>query len=739
MRTPFCVSFLLVAAVCFPCWAQQRNAVPRADGSIPFHTVVSATHSRMSEASARSEATGGTLAINPGGVLNAASLAAGAAVSPGSIVTVQGSFPGLSPASVSTSPLPTALGLLQMRFDTQVSAPLFFISDNQVNIQVPWELGGKTKSSLTAGFYTAFVFTMSQPETVTIAPFAPGLFSVNGLGTGQGSILNAAFEVVDTHNPAVAGSTMLRIYCTGLGAVTNPPASGSPALATTLSTTTTAPTVTIGGAAANVLFSGLTPGFVGLYEVDVTVPAGSTTGNDVPVVLTIGGAVSNTVTVAVSTTPAPQTPVITSVDPVPAEPAALITIHGSGFGNEAPYSRGSGFFAVADLTARWNFAGNFNGNVVSWTDTQIQVTCGSLAAPCELTAGDELSISVANAETGAGPASYRVPVGNLKLVWSDEFNGAANTLPNGANWTYDLGHGYNGWGNNELEAYTNSVDNAHMDGQGNLVIRAIKNGDSYTSARLLTQNRFAFEHGRVEARIKIPAGQGIWPAFWMLGTNITTVNWPQCGEVDIMENIGREPNIVHGTLHGPGNYGSGVGAPFSLPGGARFADDFHTFVVQWSAEGVNFYVDGNLYEAASPASIPSGAQWVFDHPFFLLLNVAVGGGWPGNPDSSTVFPQEMLVDYVRVYQELPAFTLSSWSSSIGSAAATGTVGVSATTYSATWTAVSNVSWITVTSGASGNGNGTMGYSVQANTATGASARTGTITIAGQTFAVNQSN
>ncbi len=364
------------------------------------------------------------------------------------------------------------------------------------------------------------------------------------------------------------------------------------------------------------------------------------------------------------------------------------------------------------------------------------MTCGSLAAPCKLTAGDELVISVTNAETGAGPASYRVPVGNLKLVWSDEFNGAANALPNGANWTYNLGGG--GWGNQELEVYTNSPDNAHMDGQGNLVIRAIKNGNSYTSARLLTQNRFAFEHGRVEARIKIPAGQGIWPAFWMLGDTINTAGWPLCGEVDIMENIGKEPTIVHGTMHGPGySGGSGIGAPYSLPGGARFADDFHTFVVQWSTAGVNFYVDGNLYKTTTPASIPSGTQWVFDHPFFLLLNVAVGGGWPGNPDSTTVFPQEMLVDYVRVYQELPAFTLSSWSSSIAAAAATGTVGVSATTYSATWTAVSNASWITVTSGASGNGNGTVGYSVQANSTK--QARNGTIAIAGQTFTVNQSN
>ncbi len=316
MRTHFCVSFLLVATVCAPGWAQQRNAVPRADSSIPFHTVVSGTHARITEANAQADATSGTLAITPGGVLNSASLAAGAPVAPGSIVTVQGSFPGLSPTSVSTSPLPNALALLSLRFDGQVSAPLFFVSDGQVNIQVPWELGGKTKSSLTAVFSLAGGNQTSQPETVNIAPFAPGLFSVNGQGTGQGSILNAAYEVVDAHNPAVAGSTMLRIFCTGLGAVTNPPASGSPALATTLSTTATVPTVTIGGAAANVLFSGLTPGFVGLYEVDVTVPASAATGNDVPVVLTIGGAVSNTVTVAVSTTPAPQTPVITSVDPV---------------------------------------------------------------------------------------------------------------------------------------------------------------------------------------------------------------------------------------------------------------------------------------------------------------------------------------------------------------------------------------------------------------------------------------
>ena len=145
------------------------------------------------------------------------------------------------------------------------------------------------------------------------------------------------------------------------------------------------------------------------------------------------------------------------------------------------------------------------------------------------------------------------------------------------------------------------------------------------------------------------AGQGIWPAFWLLGNDVGTVGWPTCGEIDIMENIGKEPSIVHGTIHGPGySGGASIGAPYTLPSG-KFADDFHVFSIEWTPDTIRFYVDGALYETRTKAELPGGSKWVFDHPFFVLLNVAVGGNWPGNPDATTVFPQKLLVDYVRVY------------------------------------------------------------------------------------------
>lgn len=239
----------------------------------------------------------------------------------------------------------------------------------------------------------------------------------------------------------------------------------------------------------------------------------------------------------------------------------------------------------------------------------------------------------------------------MNLAWSDEFNGPRGTLPDPARWTYDLGAG--GWGNHELETYTNSADNASLDGDGHLVIRAIRSGSAYTSARLKTKSRFEFQYGRVEARIKVPYGQGIWPAFWMLGNDIDSNGWPRCGEVDIMENIGKEPGTVHGTVHGPGySGGAGRGAPFNLRPG-RFADDFHLYAIEWSPNSIDFFVDNQRYFVITPANLPDGTRWVFDHPFFLLLNLAVGGDWPGNPDATTVFPQEMLIDYVRVYAPAP--------------------------------------------------------------------------------------
>ena len=714
-------------AFCVAGSGQQRDAAARADRPTPFHTVVSGTDARATASALRPDLVSIPPGITKAGVLNSANPVPGAALAPGSLVTVQGDFPGIPAASITASPLRTAIEGFSIQFTgpsvTPMNAPLFYVSRHQVDIQIPWELAGKNQAALVASVTGGFV---SSPEYILLAPFAPGLFSMDGLGSGQGAILDDAYEVVDTHHPAVAGSTLVRVYCTGLGAVENQPRSGTAAPASPLAPTTTAPTLTVGGVAANVLFSGLVPGFIGLYEVDATVPATAPVGDAVPVSLTIGGVVSNSVTIAVATTAAVQTPVITSVDPVAASPAASIVIHGHGFGNETVYGRSAAKLSLSDSTAKWS--GNFNLSVISWTDTEIQAQCSG----CNLNAGDQLTVSVNNAETNAGPASYIIPVGALQIVWSDEFNGVAGAKPDPAKWTYDLGG--NGWGNGESEVYTDSADNAHTDGQGNLDIHVISSGNGYTSARLKTQGRFAVEHGRIEARMKIPAGQGIWPAFWMLGTNITTVNWPQCGEIDIMENIGKEPNIVHGSMHGPGYSG---GSPItSSYSGPRFSDDFHTFAVQWSATAVKFYVDGNLYQTVTPGSIPAGTSWVFDNPFFLLLNVAVGGGWPGYPDKTSTFPQDMLVDYVRVYQEVPTFTLNPWSASLSAAASSGTLAVTSSAYGAAWSAVSNASWITVTT-ASGNGNGSVAYAVQANTTH--AARSGTITVAGQTFTVNQSN
>jgi beta-glucanase (GH16 family) len=240
-------------------------------------------------------------------------------------------------------------------------------------------------------------------------------------------------------------------------------------------------------------------------------------------------------------------------------------------------------------------------------------------------------------------------------VWGDEFDAPDGARPDPARWVHDLGG--DGWGNLELQTYTDRVENAVVRG-GALVITARAErftgldglAREYTSARLKTKDRFARTHGRFEARIQIPRGQGLWPAFWMLGADIDGVGWPACGEIDIMENIGREPARIHGTLHGPGySGGDSLSASAPSPDGAPFADRFHVFAVEWEPGEIRWLLNGQAFASRRPADLPAGARWVFDHDFFLLLNVAVGGRWPGSPDSTTPFPQEMKVDYVRVY------------------------------------------------------------------------------------------
>jgi beta-glucanase (GH16 family) len=238
-----------------------------------------------------------------------------------------------------------------------------------------------------------------------------------------------------------------------------------------------------------------------------------------------------------------------------------------------------------------------------------------------------------------------------RLIWSDEFDGPAGAAPDPARWKFDVGG--DGWGNAELQHYTDRRENSALDGQGHLAITARREdfgGRSYTSARLNSSGRFTQAYGRFEARIQVPTGRGIWPAFWMLGQDIGQVGWPTCGEIDIMEQAGSRPSENLGSLHGPGySGGSAITSRYRLPNAAVFSSDFHLFAVEWEEGVVRFYVDEMLYGTRTPADLPSGARWVFDHPFFIIVNLAVGGRFPGNPDQTTTFPQSVLIDHVRVY------------------------------------------------------------------------------------------
>ncbi len=244
----------------------------------------------------------------------------------------------------------------------------------------------------------------------------------------------------------------------------------------------------------------------------------------------------------------------------------------------------------------------------------------------------------------------KLPERSWQLVWSDDFEGEAGELPDPSKWTFDLGRGEDGWGNQELQSYTNNPENVSLDGEGNLVITALRDGNNFTSARIKTQGLFAQQYGRFEARLKTPYGPGLWPAFWMLGDNIETVGWPQSGEIDIMELRGQQPHIIHGSVHGPGySGGNPVSKSYTLTNG-RFDAEYHVFAIEWDEEKIDFFVDDFLYQRIRPADVPG--EWVFDQPFFILLNVAVGGNYVGFPTEQTPFPQKMIIDYVRVYEEV---------------------------------------------------------------------------------------
>ena len=236
-----------------------------------------------------------------------------------------------------------------------------------------------------------------------------------------------------------------------------------------------------------------------------------------------------------------------------------------------------------------------------------------------------------------------------ELVWQDEFEGTELDLEN---WTFDIGG--NGWGNQELQYYSDRPENVRVE-NGVLVIEAREekatfSGRPYSSARLKTQGLHAWQYGRIEARLKLPYGQGIWPAFWMLGDNLSQKGWPAAGEIDIMEFIGREPDHIYATVHAPGySGGSGVGSSLTVSADS-LRNDFRVYAIEWEENEIRWYLDDQQYFKLTPEQVPD--QWIFDHPFFIILNLAVGGRWPGYPDDTTEFPQFLYADYVRVYQKL---------------------------------------------------------------------------------------
>jgi beta-glucanase (GH16 family) len=294
--------------------------------------------------------------------------------------------------------------------------------------------------------------------------------------------------------------------------------------------------------------------------------------------------------------------------------------------------------------------------LVAWIGVHTVMTSWALTAVASqeaeqgTVAGNALAMAADTASGGAA-VKFDSQTGTSTYTFDDEFNGSSGSLPDVSHWNYDVGNGSDGWGNQELEYNTDDGSNSYLDGQGHLVIKAAKyNGTAYhcwngpcqyTSARLLTKNLFAQAYGHFEARIQMPNVQlGLWPAFWALGNDIDTVDWPQCGEIDIMENYGYD--AIEGSTHGP------------LPANDTAADKtlslinaWHTYAIDWSSTQISFSVDGVIYGTTTKAQ--SGANWVFDHPFFLILNMAVGGSGTGNTAPQQL-PASLLVDYVRVSQ-----------------------------------------------------------------------------------------
>jgi beta-glucanase (GH16 family) len=240
-------------------------------------------------------------------------------------------------------------------------------------------------------------------------------------------------------------------------------------------------------------------------------------------------------------------------------------------------------------------------------------------------------------------------VRDWQLVWEEEFEGPAGQLPDATKWNIQTGRGPNndGWGNNELQTYTDNPENISLDGSGNLLITARQ---GFSSGRINSKGLFEQAYGRFEARIKMPYGPGLWPAFWLLGNDIDVVDWPQCGEIDVVELRGQDPNVIAGTVHGPGYSGGGSIPRFFGFENDRFDVDFHLFAVEWGEDYVDYFMDDTLFGRITPDDVTG--EWVMDHPFYILMNVAVGGDYVGFPAPTTPFPQTMTVDYVKVYKEV---------------------------------------------------------------------------------------
>ena len=260
-----------------------------------------------------------------------------------------------------------------------------------------------------------------------------------------------------------------------------------------------------------------------------------------------------------------------------------------------------------------------------------------------------LSAVLAGGASACGRDDDSAP--SWRLVFGDEFTGPAGAPPDPTKSGFALGG--DGWGNQELQAYTDRPENVALDGAGSLVITARREplgGNSFTSGRIDSQGRFEQRYGRFEARLRLPVGRGFWPAFWMLGANLEQVGWPACGEIDIMEERGAQPWRVSGAAHGPGHSGGdAIIAGFEAPNHTPLSDDFHLYAVEWDAEELRFFVDDQQYQRVLRSRMPPGARWVYDHPFYLLLNLSVGGNFGGPPDDSTPFPASLRADYVRVY------------------------------------------------------------------------------------------